>query len=405
MKRVTVLGGTGIFGGRIARALAATPGLDVRVAGRDPRRGQAFAREIGAEFLRVDLGEEHALAPALEDCALLIHAAGPFQGRDYGVARACIERGVAYLDLADAREFVCGIGALDAAARERGLFVGSGASSVPTITHALTSELVGEFETLDALDIALSPGNQNPRGAATIGAVLGALGAPVRVWVDGAWRSRTCWGDRQRLEFPPPVGSREVFNCSVPDLDLFPEIFGARTVRFRAGLELQGFNRVLRLLASLRRAHLLPSLERLAPLALRVSLRFYERGSKNGALSVWARGRDRSGRDLERGIALVTNDDGPATPSAPVILLAKKLLLGPGFEPGFEPGARPCMGLLNLDELLAHLEPLGIWCARLDSGEWSTAGLRDVHEPSVALDDAQELEADPRVAPDRRATP
>ena len=367
MKRVTVLGGTGIFGGRIARALAATKGLDVSIAGRDPGRGQALAREMGAGFLRVDLNEEHALTEVLDDCALLIHAAGPFQGREYDVARACIERGVAYLDLADAREFVCGIGTLDAAARERGLFVGSGASSVPTVTHALTSELVGEFSTLDVLDIALSPGNQNPRGAATIGAVLGTLGAPVRVWIDGAWRTRTCWGDRKRLEFPAHVGRREVFNCSVPDLDLFPEVFGARTVRFRAGLELRSMNLALRGLAALRRLHLLPSLERLAPLALKVSLRLYERGSKHGALSVWARGRDRSGGELERGIALVTSDDGPATPCAPAILLAKKLLLGPGLEPG----ARPCMGMLNLEELLAHLEPLGIWCARLDSGEWT----------------------------------
>lgn len=298
MKRVIVLGGTGIFGGRIARALAATEGLDVCIAGRDPVRGQALAREIGAGFLRVDLDEEHALTKALDDCALLVHAAGPFQGRDYSVARACIERGVAYLDLADAREFVCGIGTLDAAARERGIFVGSGASSVPTITHALTSEIAGEFSTLDVLDIALSPGNQNPRGAATIGAVLGMLGTPVRVWIEDAWQTRTCWGDRKRLEFPAHVGWREVFNCSVPDLDLFPEAFGARTVRFRAGMELQGFNLVLRGLAALRRLRLLPSLERLAPLALRLSLLFYERGSKHGALSVWARGRDRSGGEL-----------------------------------------------------------------------------------------------------------
>jgi hypothetical protein len=238
---------------------------------------------------------------------------------------------------------------------------------VPTVTHALVAELAGDFAALDELDLALSPGNRNPRGAATIGAVLGTLGAPLRVWIDGAWRVRRGWGDRARLEFPPRVGRRDVHNCSVPDLDLFPAAFGARTVRFRAGLELCGFNRVLGGLALLRRLHLVPSLERLAPLALRISLRFYARGSKHGALCVWARGRDRSGAALERKIALVTEDDGPATPSAPAILLAKKLLLGPGLAPG----ARTCMGLLTLDELRAHLEPLGIRCVRSDqSGAW-----------------------------------
>ncbi len=370
MKRVTVLGGTGIFGGRIARALAATEGLEVLVTARDRARGASFADEIGARFACVDLSEPRGLEHALEGCALLIHAAGPFQGRDHSVARACIERRVSYLDLADAREFVCGIGALDAAARERGIFVGSGASSVPTITHALVSEIAGDFAELDELDLALSPGNQNPRGAATIGAILGTLGAPLRVWIDGSWRVRRAWGDSTRLEFPPHVGWREVYNCSVPDLDLFPAAFGARTVRFRAGLELRGFNRALGGLAVLRRLHLAPPLQRLAPLALRLSLLFFAYGSKNGSLAVWARGRERSGAPFERKIALVTADDGPATPSAPGILLARKLLLGPGIAPG----ARPCMGLLTLDELRAHLEPLGIWCARSDEkGRWAPA--------------------------------
>jgi hypothetical protein len=44
---------------------------------------------------------------------LVIDAAGPFQGSDYRVPSACIAAAIPYLDLADARDFVCGIGALD----------------------------------------------------------------------------------------------------------------------------------------------------------------------------------------------------------------------------------------------------------------------------------------------------
>jgi hypothetical protein len=165
-----------------------------------------------------------------------------------------------------------------------------------------------------------------------------------------------------------------VHNCAVPDLDLFPPAFGARTVRFRAGLELALFNRVLTTLGTLRQLRLAPPLEGFAPLALRVSLWFFGSGSKNGALAVWARGRDRSGHAIERKVALVTADDGPATPSAPAILLARKLLLGPGIPPG----ARPCAGLLTLAELREHLAPLGIWCARSDgNGRWSEPPTRD----------------------------
>ena len=368
MKRVVVLGGSGIFGGRIAKALASYKVLDVRIAGRSRRRGEQVAEEIGARYVHCALEQPESLAACLDDCDLLIHAAGPFQGRDYAVARACIGRRVHYLDLADARDFVSGIGVLHAEALERGVVVGSGASSVPTITWALIAELTPEFAVIESIQIALSPGNQNPRGASTIGAILGYLGQPTRVWIDGQWRSRTGWGDRIELEFPPKVGRREVFRCEVPDLELFPTTWSAGSVEFHAGLELRGFNRTLSALAALRRMHALPPLERLAPVCLRVSLWFFSKGSKNGALAVWVRGRSPNGASIERKIALVTDDDGPATPSSPAILLARKLLLGPGLEPG----AQPCMGWLDLAELRAHLSPLGVWCARSDEdGNWT----------------------------------
>lgn len=375
--KVLVLGGSGTFGERVAEALAATADLRVVITGRDAQRGTSTAARVGAEFLACDLSRPDELPAALERMrpALLVHCAGPFQGRGYDVARACLAHDVHYLDLADAREFVCGIRVLDEKARARGLVVGSGASSAPTITHALVSELAPQFERIEELQIALSPGNQNPRGAATLGAVLGYLGQTQRVCVDGAWTSRPSWGDRRRLEFPASVGQRDVYACEVPDLELFPTVFGARTVRFHAGLELGVMNAALTCLRVLRAARLVPSLERCAPLALRLSLLLYRFGSKNGALAVWARGPAESdGSEIERRIALVTDDDGPATPSSPSILLAHKLLLAEGLPAG----ASPCMGWLTLDELLEHLEPLGIWCETGDEAGWKRRRRRAV---------------------------
>ena len=68
---------------------------------------------------------------------IVVHTSGPFQRQDHRVARACIAQGCHYLDLADARDFVVSIGELDAAARERGVIVVSGASSVPCLTAAV----------------------------------------------------------------------------------------------------------------------------------------------------------------------------------------------------------------------------------------------------------------------------
>ena len=120
--RIVVLGGYGHFGGRICRSLAAERGWDLIVAGRDPVRGQRFVAGLGAtrsparavvlDAQADDLAARlAALAPGI-----VIHSAGPFQGRDYRVAEACLAAGAHCIDLADARDFVAGIGRLDARA-------------------------------------------------------------------------------------------------------------------------------------------------------------------------------------------------------------------------------------------------------------------------------------------------
>jgi saccharopine dehydrogenase-like NADP-dependent oxidoreductase len=195
---VTVLGGYGIFGGRVAEALARDGICRVRVVGRSAKIGRNFAHRVGADFYPSLLDDSDGLRRAIEGSFLVIHAAGPFQGADYHVAEQCIKAGAHYLDLSDAREFVAGIGRLDDDARRRRLLVASGVSSTPAITSAMIAELVPEFGRIDEIHTALSPGNQNPRGAATIAAVLSYLGRTIRVWRDGQWVERPGWGDARR---------------------------------------------------------------------------------------------------------------------------------------------------------------------------------------------------------------
>jgi hypothetical protein len=367
---VNVLGGYGIFGGRVAEALAREGGCRVRVTGRSTRIGANFAHRIGAEFHQCDLGDRDALKRAVDGSYLVIHAAGPFQGADYHVAELCLEAGAHYLDLADARQFVAGIGRLDQEARRSGLLVVSGVSSAPAITSALIASVAPDFADIEEIQIALSPGNQNPRGAATIAAVLSYLGRAVRVWNDGHWVERPGWGDVKRLQFPPPVGRRRVHNCDVPDLELFPALFAARSVRFSAGLELNLLNYLMSLCALTCRWFGF-DFTRHARLFLNGSLMLFPFGTTNGALAIWLKGKDRASRMIQRRIALVTDYDGPATPSSAAIVLARKILdSGPPCT-----GATPCVGLLTLQEILDHLQPLGIWCARGDESGWQDSGL------------------------------
>src|SRR5215475_11205721 len=138
---VLVLGGYGFFGGRISSVLAKNPAVRLLIGGRSADSARYMAQELG-------LPSDHAvcidatnsqLQQTLKELRIgtVIHTAGPFQGQDYAVARAAINAGCHYIDLADGRQFVTGIEVLDAAARERDLTVTSGASSVPALSSAV----------------------------------------------------------------------------------------------------------------------------------------------------------------------------------------------------------------------------------------------------------------------------
>ncbi|HEY5800322.1 MAG TPA: saccharopine dehydrogenase NADP-binding domain-containing protein, partial [Burkholderiaceae bacterium] len=118
--RVLVIGGYGLFGGRLAALLARQPGLQVLVGGRSLESAQALASKLQAgssatlEAHAIDADSPH-LAATLKTLRanVVVHTAGPFQGQDYHVALACIDAGAHYIDLADGREFVQGIVALN----------------------------------------------------------------------------------------------------------------------------------------------------------------------------------------------------------------------------------------------------------------------------------------------------
>lgn len=141
--KTIVLGGYGNFGARISRALAASPGIELVIAGRDAAKAAALAAECGATSAAIDINDP-ALTEVLKcmGAQLVIHTAGPFQQQGYGVALAVAAAGAHYIDLADGRRFVCDFAkALDATFRAAGKLAVTGASTVPSLSSAVINEL------------------------------------------------------------------------------------------------------------------------------------------------------------------------------------------------------------------------------------------------------------------------
>ena len=336
--RVVVIGGTGNFGARICRRLGQESGLEILPTARSSRPGVVSLDLTHAGFA----AQLAALAPRL-----VIHCAGPYQGQDYRVARAALAAGAHYLDLADGRDFVAGFGAaLDAPATSVGLSAVSGASTLPALSSAVIDHLLPRFSRLDSIDVVIAPGQQAPRGAATLAGVFGYAGRAFRWWRDGDWQTAHGWQEIERRRFS--FGTRLAAACDVPDLELFPARYpGVRDVTFRAALEVSVQHHVLWLVAALRRMGMPLPLERWAPGLDRWANRLDRFGSSRGGMSVELRGEGQQGGARRARWEIVARDNhGPEIPCMAAILLACRIARGDAPSPG----ARACLGLLGLQD-------------------------------------------------------
>ncbi|MEM8789078.1 MAG: DUF4166 domain-containing protein [Pseudomonadota bacterium] len=346
--KVLLLGGTGVFGSRLARLLI-RDGHAVTVAARHLPAARKLADALGATAIRMDrTGDLSALAghEVLVDAAGPFHTSGATKIDPYRLARAAIAARVHYFDLSDDAAFCEGISALDADARAAGVCVISGLSTVPALSSAVVRALAGDTAPR-LIDTAILPGNRSPRGISVMTSILAQAGRPMTVWRGGAWVHARGWSDPR--DYVLPGGSvRQAWQIEVPDQSLFPAHFGAESVVFRAGLELGIMRYGLAAFAVLRRWLPIPvnrPLVRVFKLAADLLSPF---GTGRGGMSVQVIvGQERRWWRL-----LAEEGDGPFIPAVAARAMLRR--------PALPAGARPALDVIDLEEAVSAMADLRI---------------------------------------------
>ena len=327
--KVLILGGYGVFGGRLAQLLL-RDGHEVTIAGRDEAKARVLAETLGCQYLKMDRRNDlHLLAGH----QVVVDAAGPFHayGDDpYRLPRAALVAGLHYLDLADNAAFCAGIACLDAEAKAAGRCVLSGLSSVPALSSAAVRALTGP-EMPQVIDVAILPGNRSPRGLSVMESILSQAGRSFPVWRGGRWQSARGWSDPRVYALPGGL-TRQAWQIEVPDVALFPEHFGAERVEFRARLELAVMRYGLVACALLRRRFPIPisgPVLRAFKLAADLLAPF---GSGRGGMSVTVitKGEQCQWR------LLAEEGDGPFIPAIATRALLRRPILPIGAGPAVE---------------------------------------------------------------------
>jgi saccharopine dehydrogenase-like NADP-dependent oxidoreductase len=360
-QRVLIIGGYGNFGRFIAKTLAKEKNLQLIIAGRSLSKAEAMAASIKSdniiEALSLDIAKNLVESLAFIKPNIVIHTSGPFQQQSYDVAKACIAQGAHYMDLADGREFVAGITSLNDSAKEKGVLLISGASSVPCLSSALVDYYGQEFTSLEVLDYGITTAQKTTRGLATIAAGLGYTGKTFTTLMAGKVSKVFGWQGLHMRKYQH-LGWRLLGNCDVPDLVLFPKRYSTlKTIRFYAGLEISLMHITLWLLSWLVRIGLIRNLQLAAPLMLRLATMFDGLGTANSGFHMELKGRDENGKEKLIVFELIAQSgDGPYIPCMPAIIMTKKLI----NKTVTEVGAYPCMGFISKDEYLNSLKGLDI---------------------------------------------
>ncbi len=357
IKRVLVIGGYGNFGSFISKALAQDENIQVIIAGRSRDKANQLASELDTEAFVLDTNSnlEQGLSSIKPD--IVIHTSGPFQNQGYNVAKACIEVGAHYIDLADGRTFVADINQIHEQAKAKGVLAISGASSVPCLTSALIDHYQEQFEHIEMLDYGITTAQKTARGLATTAAILSYTGKPFKTLIDGDMQDVYGWQNLHRRKYTG-LGTRFLGNCDVPDLALFPDRYpDLKNIRFYAGLELSFIHITLWFLSWLVRLKLIRHLEKFAPLMLRLSYLFDVFGTDKSAFHMTLSGTGKAGEEKTLTFELTARSGhGPYIPCMPAILLARKL----AHEDITQTGAYPCMGFITKDEYLGALSQFDI---------------------------------------------
>jgi len=345
MKTVLILGATGLFGGHLARQLISEGRFDVVAAGRTNATLAAFTKAHGGRYISFNRNAPEAALRMVAPFAV-VDTAGPFQSySNNAFARACLNAGAHYLDIADAPDFVQNITSLDSLAKAQNLTAISGASTTPALTSAVLTAF--NMSSIDTIETTILPGNQTPRGLSVMRAILGQVGQPMQLWDGGKWCQAKGWSRLSHTVLS--VGTtrlkpRPASLVNTPD-HLLAAHFSAQTVLPRAGLELGLFHHALRL------ARFLPfPLGPLTKTAHIIAGWFQYFGSDLGGMRV----RAIAGNTTKTWDLIAPDGHGPKIPVQPAAILLSRLASGQ-----FATGARPCLAEIPLSDLEAAMALFG----------------------------------------------
>jgi lysine 6-dehydrogenase len=207
--------------GRAALAILGRrlPEASFRVFDRDPEQLGAAVEAVPGRVEAEAVEVSPASPPDLGRADAVVNFAGPFYLGSDAVARAALAAGCTYLDICDDIEGARAILALDAAAKDAGVALLTGAGNSPGVSNVMAKRLLELHPECDGVRIVWVVRDSDPGGLAPLRHMLHMAVAPCPAW-DGGELVETAGfvpSTARDHELPPPVGHIVAFDTAHPE--------------------------------------------------------------------------------------------------------------------------------------------------------------------------------------------
>lgn len=218
-----VVGGYGAVGRRVCTALAEWAPGRVVAAGRSPATARRFAEAVdGVRPARIDLSDASTFSDVLDSASTVVTCVN---APSSDLARACIRRGVHYVDLSPTDAHLRAIEAFDATAQRTGSTVVLSVGLSPGLTNLLVTDAMAALDHARRANVTVVLGLDDAFGPDTIRWMVDdALGTFV-VRENGVGRAVRGFSDARTVDLPG-LGPTRAYRVNLADQHVL-----ARTTR------------------------------------------------------------------------------------------------------------------------------------------------------------------------------
>jgi lysine 6-dehydrogenase len=250
--RALVLGATGVIGRRTTGELLRSSEVDeVVLLGRSEDSLVALADLFGGGdrigIAVCDINDSSRLVAHARAVEVVVSAAGPGYVTEIPSIQACIEASTSYISINDDHDASAAALQLDAAAKEVGATIISGAGVSPGVTDLLAASAIAELDDAYEIRISLSVSSADESGAASTEQVLAALDRPAPYVSEGRLVERIAGRSGKLIYFPEPVGWIDTFRMGHPEVHMLQRMYPAiPAIEYRIGMAERAVMDVLR---------------------------------------------------------------------------------------------------------------------------------------------------------------